>query len=381
MIEIAHDSANKKNNINNLFIFNILFFSLIYFCTVYSNLYISVASQLGIIFSIFLWFVVVKKKYLDYIVLMVLVFCVFWQGLYAFNLLALYIAYIVSSDLRKKSLFDAVLIYSVVIIFSSVLHFYFLGEFLFNESINYPHYFFDSLYRLIGLDSSPTILSFLAGLCFLIIFMDKRLKAVKKLLLLIFFVFIIFLTASRTVFFGLLFSIIFSRLGRLSFFIIILFLIIFPLLSTLIYIFYEDITVRFFIELITSHRIVNWSNLAYYLSSQNLYNLFFGIGKPPLFDSILFENSETLIFKYVPIRDTESAILKLLVYHGFFSLFFFYYLFKKSLSSTCYIKKAFLSYIVFCSIFYDSIISVQYLFIAILLFVVLRKDDVVLRES
>lgn len=369
--------TNLLNNslLDRLFFKILSFLSFIYFSTVYFFVDFSVISQILIVFLLLFWFFSKKNSYFDFILLLIISFGFIWQGFYFLNLTVLFLAYKLSFDLDESIASDIILTVSFTICLLSFSHFYFFNSFLFKDLILYPHYFGDQFYRLIGLDSSPTFLTFIAGLSAIIILTRPSFAIKRKIIYFSFYMFIILLCAGRTAIIGLFLALFISLLKNKFFTLSVLIFLLFPIITSYLYINTTYFELKVLLELITSHRIVNWSNLISYYYYESIYNFIFGVGKPILIDAPLFDTSESLLFEYVPIDYAESAILKLLVYHGTYSLVFFIFILFSSLKVKLYKTKLFISYYIFCSIFYDSVISLQYIFITIFIFKIIINDN------
>jgi hypothetical protein len=282
-------------------------------------------------------------------------------------------AYVVSKDLNEIFISDVIIKSSLIICLLSVFVFYLFGSYVFDEAVLYPHYFVENLNRLIGLDASPAFVSFSAGFAFLLIYLKNEERDLKVSLVSLFFLLIIFFAAGRTALLGVVISTIFALLNARRFSFVILFFLLFPIFSSLIYIFIDDYEVRTLMELMTSHRVVNWSNLLLFVYDNNLQGFFFGSGKIMAIDYPYFDASETGLMVFVPEVDSESSILKIIIYHGLYSLFFFFLILNRLFVVKRYVTKVLISYLVFASIFYDAIFSIQYIYVAMALFVISRN--------
>lgn len=147
-----------------------------------------------------------------------------------------------------------------------------------------------------------------------------------------------------------------------------------PLIFSWLYIFYHDDLINMFIEAATSNRVVNWVNLVNFFFDKPVVYWLFGIGKPPIIDDPLVLKAVSDLYTYKFVTYAESSWLKILTYHGIFVFVIsILYFVKKSYRLIDYRSKVIFFYIVFGGVFYDSVLSVQYALILVLLFSTLEK--------
>ncbi|MBD3841917.1 MAG: O-antigen ligase family protein [Campylobacterales bacterium] len=330
---------------------------------------VSQIAQASIVVTIFTWFLVIKNRVSDYLVLMAISCLFYFQGEYFLNLAVVYIAYVLGRDVNKKTVYHLFLLFSFTVAILSLINFY-----LFGVSVYYSHYFLPISYRLIGLDASPTLVAFSSGLAILLLLENNDLKRVLRLFLILFFLIVLLLTASRTAILGVLLGmgVAFFRQGLFSLYILLLMLS--PLIFSWLYIFYHDDLINMFIEAATSNRVVNWVNLVNFFFDKPVVYWLFGIGKPPIIDDPLVLKAVSDLYTYKFVTYAESSWLKILTYHGIFVFVIsILYFVKKSYRLIDYRSKVIFFYIVFGGVFYDSVLSVQYALILVLLFSTLEK--------
>lgn len=353
--------------VDSLFLSILVIFSLVYFIFVDTFLFASQIAQVSIIFVMMAWFIVIKNRVLDYYFIIVISFLLFFQGVYFLTVVIAYIAYVLGKRLSEKTVNNHFLFFSFIVAFLSLINFY-----AFTVPVYYSHYFLPVSHRLIGLDASPTMVAFSSGLAVLLLFWKNDVKKLTKFFLILFFLIVLLLTASRTALLGIVLGLIVAFFKRGIFSIYILLLVISPLVLSFIYILHHDAFIRLIIESLTSNRIINWVNIVNFFFDKQVVFWFFGIGKPPIIDDPLMLNSVSDLYVYKFVTYAESSWLKVLTYHGVFVFALtLFYVVKKSYKLDSYRSRVILAYIVFGGIFYDSVLSVQYALILILLFTTL----------
>lgn len=327
-------------------------------------------AQLIIILASFLYFYSYKLEVRYLLVFIFTSFYFVFNGIYAFNLILFVVAFMTAGRIRFSQLSYFIVLFSFFLSLFSFIYFYSGFNFLYSP-IYYSHYFLSGFHRLLGLDGSPAIISFLAGLCVLLIYYFWNLSFFKYLIL-SFFLLIVFLTASRTALIGLILALTFSLLPRVLFSLVTVLTILIPLMFSAAYFFIDDINILLLIEDFTSNRIVNWANLVHYFFNQDFLSIMFGIGKPEVIVDPYTLYSISGDYNYRFVTYAESSWLKLFVYHGFFVYFLFLIvLLFRSYFIISHKFKAVLFYIIFSGVFYDGVISVHYFFVTFLLAVIL----------
>ena len=360
-------------NKNRLFLPFLAFCSILYFSTVNFYLHASELAQAGIFIVVLIWLSIRGATYTQYSVLVALTLFFLANGLYVINLLAIYLAYILSFRVDIRHISKIVIIFSAIVAVLSILHFYFEVSIMYHP-IYYQHYLYPDLYRLIGLDASPTMVAFSAGISLILLMFFNENRTTGKSLLALMFLIVVFLTASRVALLGVLLAYAGAILKRTSFSLLIMTLCLFPIIITILYLSIDSYEVKVFIESITSNRIVNWANLLDYFSGLSFIDHFFGIGKPPIIFTPLILEGYSGEYQYQFVRYAESSWLKIFVYHGFAAyLVVLIVLFILSRKLSGYKYRAVVLYFVFSAIFYDSILSLQYLLFMILFFAFLTK--------
>lgn len=350
--------------------------STLYFISISNFTSVSIVSQVGIFLTIVIWFFITGTTYGKYLIFIALAFFVLFNELYVLNLLSIYLAFVLSKKLEIDYLIKASVLFSFVIACISIIHFY-SGATLLYTPIHYQHYYLPSIYRLIGLDASPTIVSFSAGLALLLLLFYRRFLSLGITFLIIFFIVVIFLTASRVALLGLVVAFVVAFLKRSMFSTVGVLLFLFPVICSVIYMSVDDNrAIQILIESISSNRVVNWVNLLHYFLHLNISDFLLGIGKPPVINDPLILVSYSGAYQYQFITYAESSWLKIFVYHGllvFISLLSILFIFLRHL--TDYKSRVLMIYFIFSAIFYDSVISLQYLPFTILFFVILMRMD------
>lgn len=360
-------------NKNRLFLSLLAFCSLLYFSTVNFYLHASELAQAGIFVVVLIWLAIRKATYTQYSVLVALTLFFLVNGLYVVNLLAIYLAYILSFRVDIRNISKIVIIFSAVVAVLSILHFYFEVSIMYHP-IYYQHYLYPDLSRLIGLDASPTMVAFSAGVSFILLMLFNDNQSAGKSILALMFLIVVFLTASRVALLGVLLAYTGAILKRTSFSLLIMALCLFPMVITILYLSVDSYEIKVFIESITSNRIVNWANLLDYFSGLSFIEHFFGIGKPPIISSPLILEGCSGAYQYQFVKYAESSWLKIFVYHGFsVYLVVLIVLFILSRQLLEYKYRAVALYFVFSAVFYDSVLSIQYLLFMILFFALLTK--------
>lgn len=351
-------------NRNTIYSYLIISLSLTYFLFVDGLLIVSELSQVLIFLALLFWLNHNKIKLKELVVIISSAPLFLAQGIYLINIWSVYFSYILSRRIDKSHLEKVILLNSLLVALISLAYFYaVLG------GGGYEHYFIPFVHRLVGVDRSPTMVSFTAGLAIVLLLSSSSLDKNYKIFGIIFFFTILILTASRTSIMGLLIGLLIAFARKTFFAVVILFAILSPLLFSILYANNENILIRLLLEAITSNRIINWVNLYDFFHNSNLISLLFGFGKPPIIDDPLILKSMNELYNYRFVTYAESSWLKILTYHGviIFTVITAWIV-KKSYLTDSYFVRLLIFYIVFSGIFYDSVISLQYIFFTIILF-------------
>lgn len=298
--------------------------------------------------------------------------CVF-QGEQSVFLAILFYSIIMSSEMDGDTAAYITIFYCLAYSVMSVVYFYGKFNFLFEPTL-YESYFLSGS-RLLGLDGSPAYLSVLAGMgAILSCFFIKRRSLATALVM--FFIGIVLLTASRTAALAIPLGAVAGLLRGGSFACASTTLVALPLSITIIYSLPQGLRTSdlILLELFTSHRVVNWSNLLIHFSSLDIQSIIFGIGKPESIIDPTTPQSRSSAFLYNYVTYTESSILKFLLYHGAVVytavLIFFIY---RSYCMEKYYQRVLYIYVLFCAIYFDAIFSIQYIHLAFALFCITAR--------
>lgn len=367
---------------SSIYLFFMMLFSFIYSAALVRAVPISMVAQMGALVAILLLVFSYRFSYVFFAGICLLFLCFPFNKLYFLSLLALVLSYFAASKISAPALIKLTLISVVLICTVSILHFYLFLQ-IFYTPRYFNHYFFSSVYRLLGLDGSPAYLSFIAGLGMFLSLYFIRTRWVS-IFLGLFFLLVVLLTASRTATLGIGISLIFGLLRGWPFAAFLGALIMSPLVITFLYVMTPRLSIDYLIaiELATSHRVINWANLLTYFSGLNPSSILFGIGKPTVISDAGFLKSETGAFQYRFVTYAESSVLKILIYHGLFAfIFFFGFMLYKGLSLRHYHSRVLVGYFIFSAIFYDAIFSLQYIYLSVLFFHIIRSDHLSRQEK
>lgn len=367
---------------SSLLLFFLAVSSFVYFAALVRFPPLSVVAQMGSLVSIFFLAFSFRYKHTFFLAIMFLVLYLPFQERYLLSLVALVLSYAAASKISGTVLLKMTLFVAVFICVICIFHFH-LGLTIFYAPVYFKNYFFSFTYRLLGLDGSPAYLSFVAGIGVLLSLFFIRTRWVMICLGLL-FLFVVLLTASRTAAIGLIFSLIFGHLRGTPFAIYLGALIMFPLVTTYLYMMTPRLSLEYLIaiELYSSHRVINWSNLLTFFSDGNLPSILFGIGKPTLIADAEFLKSETGLYQYRFVTYAESSVLKVLVYHGLITFIFSIGLvLYKGLSMRHYHSRVLVGYFIFSAIFYDAIFSLQYIYLSVLFFYIIHNDHLSRQEK
>lgn len=362
-------------------LFFLVIFSTIYLAALNRFLPVSIAAQAGSFVAIAILSSFHKFRVWHYLLVTVTMLLFPFQGIQTLFLVAFVASNLVASKLVDVNIHKIVLPVSAFICLLSLIHFYLDLDILY-QRLEFTHYFFPSIYRLVGLDGSPAYLSFLAGLSAIMCVFLVRTRWISVCST-FFFLSVVSLTASRTALLGLGVSLVFGLARGLPFAAILGSLVLFPVAATLLYLMTPrlDISALMAIEQLTSNRVINWSNLLAYFAGTDPFSVFFGIGKPPVITDAQILESQNGFFRYSFVTYAESSILKILTYHGLVVfVVFFAFVVISSANLNSYFSRITVSYFIFSAIFYDAIFSMQYLYLSVLFFYAIARDFSLNRE-
>jgi hypothetical protein len=358
-----------------------ILFSFIYFSTLVRLVPISVVAQFGSLVALLFLTFTFRYANMFFLVVVALFLYLPFHERYILAFLALVFSYLVAMKI-STALINLILISSAIISIACMVHFY-LHLQIFYTPVYFSNYFFGFASRLLGLDSSPAYLSFIAGLGMFLSLFFIRTRWISVSLGL-FFLFVVLLTASRTATLGIVLSLVFGLLKGVPFSAFVGVLILFPPIITYFYTMLPRLSLDYLImiELATSHRVVNWANLLTYFKDLDPTSILFGIGKPTVISDAQFLQSETGLYVYKFVTYAESSILKILVYHGILVyIFAFGFMLYKSFFMRNFHSRVLVIYFIFSAIFYDAIFSLQYIYLSIFFFYVIRNDNLSREEK
>lgn len=297
----------------------------------------------------------------------------FFQGEQSVFIAIAFYSVVLSSEMDRQKVAHVTIAYCFIYSTMSALNFYGNYTFLFEPTL-YESYFFSGS-RLLGLDGSPAYLSVLAGMgailsCF---FIKKRSLAIA---LVIFFIAIVLMTASRTAAVAITLGAVAGLVRGGTFACAATTIVAIPLIITIIYSAPQGLTTAdlVLLELFTSHRVVNWSNLMIYFGSIDIQSILFGVGKPESITDPATLQSRSSAFLYSYVTYAESSILKILFYHGaLVYTFALVFIIHRSYSLNEYSQRLFYIYMLFCAIYFDAIFSIQYIHLSFALFCITAR--------
>lgn len=353
------------------FLLLLTFLSVLYNAFLYKNVAYSETVQVAILFFVAVWFLLERARCWIYVILLLSMLYFFTNDIYFLNIVVIIIMFSVSRRACFESCVKSFLLLSTLYVVLSCIVFYgrvgFFYDFLFFEN-----YLIPSSYRLLGLDRSPAFLGVLSGLSFLLSFVWLRGKWFKSCACL-FFGSVLILTASRAALLGVMYGVFVAYMPAFFCLLGFLFLFLVPLISVWFYVFSTSIPLKIFIEDISSNRIVNWANVLVDFFDKGWASILFGIGKPGVVSDPQFLTSYNGAYNYKYVTYVESSIFKILIYNGcLFFAFFVILVAALIMKQRDPAAKLLVGYIVFCSVYYDSIFSVQYAFLSYLFFAFLH---------
>lgn len=297
---------------------------------------------------------------------------VFYHGQYVLNVITFYVIFEICLYLNRNSFYRGLAWYAVFVSLASILvYVFFHGGGLYNY-LEFSNQVIPNATRLLGLDGSPVGLSLVAVFGMLASFQLRGI--IFRLLIPTFLFCVVIYTGSRTVMLALFMSLILASQKRLFYVLSLVIVTIMPFLMTYIYMSStENSFILYYIEKITSFRVVNWVNALCYFYEGGVFDKIFGFGHLPILKSpYIFESLFDGYYQYKFVTYTESGLLRILVNYGIiFFVVFFLTVYFLAWKMNAYKDRVVVMVVFFSAFLYDPVFSIQYFFIILMMYLAL----------